>query len=77
MKEATGEANMTIITVVLIGIVAAVGAILIPNIMKNVQKRGCCSSVGGALKGSKCEAKNVDGTTSDLTSEMQACIDEK
>ena len=58
MKEATGEANMTIITVVLIGIVAAVGAILIPNIMK-------------------CEAKNVDGTTSDLTSEMQACIDEK
>ena len=33
MKEATGEANMTIITVVLIGIVAAVGAILIANIL--------------------------------------------
>ena len=42
MKEAAGEANMTVITIVLIGVVAAVGAILIPRLLNNVQYRSCC-----------------------------------
>ena len=32
MKEAAGEANMTVITIVLIGVVAAAGVILVPKI---------------------------------------------
>lgn len=33
MKEAAGEANMTIITIVLIGIVLAVGTVVVTNLM--------------------------------------------
>lgn len=36
MKEAAGEANMTVITIILIGIVLAVGAGILNNVMKKV-----------------------------------------
>ncbi len=54
MKEAAGEANMTVITIVLIGLVAAAGAILIPNLLESMAKRSACSEAGG---------NNVVGTT--------------
>lgn len=60
MKEATGEANMTIVTVVLIGVVSAVAAILIPNIMTSVKKKSCCTAQGGEMSGGKCEGTGVD-----------------
>ena len=47
MKEAAGEANMTVITIVLIGLVAAVGAVLIPNLLTSTNKQACCTSAGG------------------------------
>lgn len=62
MKEATGEANMTIITVVLIGIVSAVAAILIPNIMATVKRRSCCTAAGGVLVGKTCQKSKNDTT---------------
>lgn len=54
MKEAAGEANVTVITIVLIGLVAAAGAILIPRLLNNLSARSCCQEVGGTMSGSRC-----------------------
>ena len=39
MKEAAGEANMTVITIILIGIVLAVGYGIITNVMNSVKDK--------------------------------------
>ena len=54
MKESAGEANMTVITIVLIGLVAAAGAIIIPQLLTSVKNRSCCSQAGGTWSGSGC-----------------------
>ena len=54
MKEATGEANMTIITVVLIGVVSAAAALFIPRLMNSAQKKACCTSNGGNWTNGAC-----------------------
>ncbi len=46
MKEAAGEANMTVITIVLIGIVLAIGGVIVTSMMKGTQKRACESNGG-------------------------------
>lgn len=66
MKEAAGEANMTIITIVLIGIVAAAGAILIPNILDGAGNQADCAAKGNVWYNSQCYApsscsKDADG----------------
>ena len=61
MKEAAGEANMTVITIVLIGLVAATGAIIIPNLLNSMSKKACCSSYGGTWKNNGCVGKNTNG----------------
>ena len=67
MKEAAGEANMTVITIVLIGVVAAVGAILIPRIMKQVKAKSCCQELGGFVSGSVCLGVGQGGNTGRVT----------
>ena len=39
MKEAAGEANMTVITIVLIAIVLGVGTIIVTNLMNNTSNK--------------------------------------
>ena len=39
MKEAAGEANMTVITIVLIAIVLGVGTIIVTNLMNNTSDK--------------------------------------
>ena len=39
MKEAAGEANMTVITIVLIAIVLGVGTIIVTNLMNNTSTK--------------------------------------
>ena len=58
MKEAAGEANMTVITIVLIGVVAAVGAILVPRILDGSAKKAACAEMGGNLSGTTCTYKD-------------------
>ena len=48
MKEAAGEANMTVITIVLIAIVLAIGTIIITNVMNNVQNKAYTISDRGS-----------------------------
>jgi len=59
MKEAAGEANMTVITIVLIGVVAAAGAILIPRITKSLNNKSCCSESGGLWYQNSCYVANT------------------
>ncbi len=47
MKEAAGEANLTVIAVILIGIVMAVAMPLITSMMNNVKVRAECTNNGG------------------------------
>ncbi len=56
MKEAAGEANMTVITIVLIAIVLAIGTIIVTNMMNNTGKNSACSSAGGVWNSGKCYA---------------------
>jgi len=54
MKEAAGEANMTVITIVLIAIVLAVGGILVNNLMGTTGRSSCCTSAGGTWENGAC-----------------------
>ena len=56
MKEAAGEANMTVITILLIAIVAAVATPLITSLMGSSAKQTCCTNAGGVWKGGKCNS---------------------
>lgn len=46
MKEASGEANMTVITILLIAIVGAVGTVIITSLMNNTGKKTCIENGG-------------------------------
>lgn len=58
MKEASGEANMTVITILLIAVVGAVGTLVINNLMKQSKLRSCCADVGGEWKNGTCSDAN-------------------
>ena len=55
MKEAAGEANLTVIAIVLIAIVAAVATPLISNLMSGTAKKSCCLEAGGKWSGNSCQ----------------------
>ncbi len=63
MKEAAGEANMTVITIVLIAIVLGVGTIIVTNLMSSTAKKSACSEIGGQLNGSTCTVTKAGGAT--------------
>lgn len=73
MKEASGEANMTVITILLIAIVGAVGTVIINNMMNTSKRRTCCAEVGGKLSGTKC----VDSTGAEIEGYDATCNDKK
>ena len=56
MKEAAGEANMTVITIVLIGIVLAVGTVIVRSMMTSTQGRTDCINGGGQWVNGQCQA---------------------
>lgn len=62
MKEAAGEANMTVITIILIGIIAAIAIPLVRNAMSSSAKQGCCTNLGNQWSGGRCFEINADGT---------------
>ena len=63
MKEASGEANMTVITIVLIGLVAAIATPLINGLLSNSSKSACCNANGGTWYNGSCY--NSGSCTSD------------
>ena len=55
MKEAAGEANMTVITIVLIGIVLAIGTGIITKLMNTTETRADCINAGNVWVNGTCE----------------------
>lgn len=47
MKEASGEANLTVVAIILIGVIAAVVTPLIKSTMDNTKNRTECLNNGG------------------------------
>ncbi len=54
MKEAAGEANLTVVAIILIAVVVAVATPLVNSLMENSANRSCCTDAGGVWKSSKC-----------------------
>ena len=54
MKEAAGEANMTVVTIILIGVIVAVATPIVNSMMQNTQKQSCCMNNGGVWQNGAC-----------------------
>ena len=54
MKEATGEANMTVVTIILIAAIVAIATPLITNMMNSTKEKAECMSNGGVWENNKC-----------------------
>ena len=65
MKEAAGEANMTVITIVLIAIVLGVGTIIVNNMMRSSGQSSACSNAGGIWQGGRCYDASTCSTDAD------------
>lgn len=76
MRQATGEANMTIIVIVLIGIVVAAGAILVPKMTSNTTYISCCNRAGGKWANGYCSAitPTTCGERESMWKEYDSCV---
>ena len=54
MKEAAGEANLTVVAIILIGVIVAVATPIINSMMENTKKRSCCMNNGGYWENGTC-----------------------
>ena len=63
MKEASGTTYLTVITIVAIGVVVALGLFLIPRLNNNTNFKSCCADAGGKWSGNQC--KPVSGVIFD------------
>lgn len=70
MKEAAGEANMTVVTIVLIAIVLGVGTLIVNRLVGSMAEKSCCTDAGGVWEGGTCTGPNYDATT------YEACLEE-
>ncbi len=59
MKEAAGEANLTVVAIILIGVVVAVVTPLVGSLMSSSANRACCTDAGGVWKGNACSGHNT------------------
>ena len=64
MKEASGEANLTVITIILIGVIVAVATPIINSMMTNTARRTCCTNFGNTVwENGACHTINDNGST--------------
>lgn len=73
MKEAAGEANLTVVAIILIGVVVAVATPLINSLMTSSAKKACCSDAGGVWSGNTCKAAAGDNG-SYSASQYNTCV---
>ena len=60
MKEATGEASMTGITIAVIAVIAAIAVPLIRSMMTTTAKKACCAGYGGIFENNACKVGGKD-----------------
>ena len=58
MKQAAGEANMTVVAIILIAAIVAIVTPIVNSMMKSVALRSCCQNKGGYWEGSVCYHAN-------------------
>lgn len=56
MKEATGEANMTVVTIILIAAIVAIATQIVTNMMKNTSQKADCMNAGSVWTNGGCVA---------------------
>lgn len=56
MRESEGTANITVIVIVLVGVVASVGSVLIPRLVGHTVYASCCTTAGGKWEAGHCSA---------------------
>ncbi len=54
VKEAAGEANMTVVTIIIIGVVVAIATPIITNVMNSSKEKSECISNGGSIENGQC-----------------------
>lgn len=60
MKEAAGEANMTVVTIILIGIIAAVATPIVSSMLKSTSSKTECLNNGGAWVNGQCDTSGMN-----------------
>ena len=64
MKEAMQEANLTVIAIILIGVVAAVITPLVNSYLNTAAQKSCCTNAGYVWKNG-CKSVDSNGKVSD------------
>ncbi len=75
MKEAAGEANLTVVAIILIAVIVAVATPLINSLMRSSARRSCCTDAGGVWSGGECAAAANDHGSYDEES-YDSCVEE-
>lgn len=73
MKEAAGEANMTVITIVLIAIVLGVGTVVVTNLMNSNKNSSACQACGGVWAKGNCYEIGNNGKAGSDTIDYSTC----
>lgn len=76
MKEATGEASMTGITIGIIAIISAIAIPMIRGLVQGMENRSCCAAVGGEYSGGECyrdaaHSETIDNWEEDCKAEAE------
>ena len=70
MKEAAGEANLTVVAIILIAVVVAVATPLVNSLMQTSAMRACCTDAGGVWENGSCYGEGKGYSLSGC----QACV---
>lgn len=55
MKEAASEANLTVVAIILIGVIAGVATLIVNNLMQSTSDRAACLEMGEEYDGHPCQ----------------------
>ena len=67
MKEATGEASMTGITIAIIAVIAAIAIPIVTNLLRGLENNSCCQANGGIWQSGRCFVANTCDEDGDCT----------
>jgi len=77
MKEAAGEANLTVVAIILIAIIVAIATPLIASLMRSSSARACCTDAGGRWANNQCQAfQNAAAGQQFDPASFQRCMNE-
>jgi len=73
MKEAAGEANLTVVAIILIAVVVAVATPLVNSLMKTSTYRACCTDAGGVWESVGCKYPKGMTSTDGVAESYKKC----